>query len=301
MAINLFGIYVLLNCYALILHSNGYKALSILYNNNYLLCWLYWVLSYILTHGNIVLGFPDSALSIHLKGRHSPRTRSLDTTTSTSSFDKNNFYTKLVTAHSSVIKDDAQNILELTNNCSSDAIHFYKTKVEINKQESINLCNSTLTQMGPIWLTSRKLRITGTSAYKLFTFFRGSLQNKNICSKLKSLLFSNFSGNSATFYGVENEPLAIKAFEKLKNITVIKSGIIVNIHCPWLGFSPDGFFISDNEMYLIEIKCPVMGKTMCGLELLMSLKYIVINSIGVPSLKKKTFLLWANSVRFITL
>lgn len=222
-----------------------------------------------------------------MKGRHSPRTRSLDTTTSTSSFDRNNFYTKLVTAHSLVIKDEAQNTLELTNNCSSDAIHFYKTKVEINKQESINLCYSTLTQMGPIWLTSRKLRITGTSAYKLFTFFRGSLQNKNICSKLNSLLFSNFSGNSATFYGVENEPLAIKAFEKLKNITVIKSGIIVNIHCPWLGFSPDGFFISDNEMYLIEIKCPVMGKTMCGLELLKSLKYIVINSIGVPSLKKK--------------
>lgn len=193
----------------------------------------------------------------------------------------------MVTAHSSVIKDEAQNILELTNNCSSDAIHFYKTKVEINKQESINLCSSTLTQMGPIWLTSRKLRITGTSAYKLFTFFRGSLQNKNISSKLKSLWFSNFSGNSVTFYGVENEPLAIKAFEKLKNITVIKSGIVVNIHCPWLGFSPDGFFISDNEIYLIEIKCPVMGKTMCGLELLKSLKYIVINNIGVPSLKKK--------------
>lgn len=122
----------------------------------------------------------------------------------------------MVTAHSSVIKDEAQNILKLTNNCSSDAIHFYKTKVEINKQESINLCNSTLTQMGPIWLTSRKLRITGTSAYKLFTFFRGLLQNKNISSKLKSLLFSNFSQNSATFYGVENEQLAIKAFEKLK-------------------------------------------------------------------------------------
>lgn len=135
-----------------------------------MLCWLYWVLSYILTHGNIVLGFPDSALSIHIKGRHSPRTRSLDTK-STSSFDRNNFYMKLVTAHSSVIKDEAQNILELTNNCSSNAINFYKTKVEINKQESINLCNCTLTQMGPLWLTSRKLRITATSAYKLFTFF----------------------------------------------------------------------------------------------------------------------------------
>lgn len=100
-------------------------------------------------------------------------------------------------------------------------------------------------------------------------------------------MFSNFSGNSATFYGVENEPLARKAFEKLKNITVIKSGFIVNINCSWLGFSPDDFFVSDNEIYLIEIKCPVMGKTMCGLELLKSLKYIEINSIGVPSIKKK--------------
>lgn len=93
-------------------------------------------------------------------------------------------------------------------------------------------------------------------------------------------MFSNFSGNSATFYGIEYEPLAIIAFEKLKNITVIKSGFIVNIHCPWLGFSPDGFFISNNEMYLIEIKCPVMGKIKCGLELLKNLKYIEVNSIA---------------------
>lgn len=251
-----------------------------------MLC-VYWVLNFILTHGNIVLGFPDSTISVHLKGRHSPRINtSQDTITNTSSFDRNNFYTKLVTAHYSVIKETEQNILVLTNNCSSDAINFYKTKVEINKQESVDLCNSTFTQMGPLWLTSRQLRITGTSAYKLFTFFRGSHQNKNIHSKLTSLLFSKFSGNSATLYGVENEPLAIKAFEKLKNVSVIKSGFIVNIHCPWLGFSPDGFFMSNDEIYLIEIKCPVKGKTMCGLELLNSLKYITISSIGVPSLKK---------------
>jgi len=58
--------------------------------------------------------------------------------------------------------------------------------------------------------------------------------------------------------------LAIKALEKLRNIPVIKSGFIVNIHCPWLGFSPDGFFIPENEMYLIEIKCPVIGKQCVG-------------------------------------
>jgi len=86
--------------------------------------------------------FPDSALCIHLKGRHSPRINSFQDAVTSISIDRNNLYTKLVTAHYSVIQDEKQNIFMLINDCSSDAIHFYKTQIEINKQESVNLCNS---------------------------------------------------------------------------------------------------------------------------------------------------------------
>ncbi|VVC26403.1 Exonuclease, phage-type/RecB, C-terminal [Cinara cedri] len=83
-----------------------------------------------------------------------------------------------------------------------------------------------------------------------------ALPNKNINLKLKSLLFSRFYGNNATKYAMENKPLTIKTFEKLKNITLIKSGFIVNIHCPWLGYSLLGHFTCDDQIYLIEIMCP---------------------------------------------
>ncbi|KAE9542454.1 hypothetical protein AGLY_003315 [Aphis glycines] len=115
-------------------------------------------------------GFPDSAISIHLQGRHSHRINTLQDTV-IPGYDKNNFYVNLVTAHNLIISDEQNNISELIKN-----IH--------------QLINYLLS---------------------------GELQNKNINLKLKSLFFSKFCGNSATKYGVENEPLAIKSFEKLKN------------------------------------------------------------------------------------
>lgn len=52
-------------------------------------------------------------------------------------------------------------------------------------------------------------------------------------------------------YEIQSKPLAIKVFEKLKKITVIKSGFVININCPWLGYSPDGFFKCGDVNYLI--------------------------------------------------
>lgn len=85
----------------------------------------------------------------------------------------------------------------------------------------------------------RQCRITGTSAYNFFTYAKG--KNNNWGSKVKSVMFSKFTGNSATKYGLDNEKNALSCFELDFDAKIIRLGIIVNINCPWFGFSLDGF------------------------------------------------------------
>jgi len=60
----------------------------------------------------------------------------------------------------------------------------------------------------------RQIRITGTSAYSFFTKSKSKTAKKDWDSKIKFVLFSNFSGNAAIRYGLLNENKAIAAFEK---------------------------------------------------------------------------------------
>lgn len=45
----------------------------------------------------------------------------------------------------------------------------YKSKIEVSEVESVKLCIKSLYEMGQLWIISCKLKITGTSAYILFT------------------------------------------------------------------------------------------------------------------------------------
>lgn len=56
---------------------------------------------------------------------------------------------------------------------------------------------------------------------------------------------------------------------------------------PWLGYSPDGFHKLNNELMLLEVKCPVKGNTVNSLqELIQNLKYCEETSSGLR-LKRK--------------
>ncbi|KAK9728160.1 YqaJ-like viral recombinase domain [Popillia japonica] len=68
-------------------------------------------------------------------------------------------------------------------------------------------------------------------------------------------LYSNFFGNTATKYGVENEGVAIKDFEEIYNVAVNTCGFFIHSSHPYLiGASPDGLTGNDG---IIEIKCPL--------------------------------------------
>lgn len=117
--------------------------------------------------------------------------------------------------------------------------NYYFSNISVNKKMAIDICNKTLNQIGVYWKKLRQCRITGSSAYSFFTYAKG--KNNDWDSKISSVLFSKFTGNSATKYGLENENDALKVFEQNFDVSVITLGFIVNINYPWFGFSPDGF------------------------------------------------------------
>lgn len=121
-------------------------------------------------------------------------------------------------------------------------------------------------------MKERKIRITDTTAYSFFTYFAN--KNPNWESKVKQCMMSNFSGNNATKFGKDNELKPKICFESSYNVEVLKLGFIININCPWFGFSPDGFFKLNNQYILLEIKCPIKGSKFYGTDLLIQLKYI---------------------------
>lgn len=81
--------------------------------------------------------------------------------------------------------------------------------------------------------------------------------------KCESTYFSSFSGNRATKYGKRNEPKALKTYaSQCEGEVITEAGLLVKHQVPWLGYSADGFHrMKDDKLALLEVKCPVIGKT----------------------------------------
>lgn len=74
-------------------------------------------------------------------------------------------------------------------------------------------------------------------------------------------MFASFGGNAATNHGNEGEILCCNLLSAKYESSFIRNfGLFINIHYPWLGYSPDGIVITGGRVYLIEIKSPTCGK-----------------------------------------
>ncbi|KAK9708060.1 YqaJ-like viral recombinase domain [Popillia japonica] len=101
----------------------------------------------------------------------------------------------------------------------------------------------------PQWIEERAFRLTASN-------FGSICKMRSTASRAKrgeQLLYSNFFGNTATKYGVENDGVAIKDFEKIYNVAVNPCGFFIHSSHPYLGASPDGLAGNDG---IIEMKCP---------------------------------------------
>lgn len=135
-------------------------------------------------------------------------------------------------------------------------------------------------QRSEAWLSARNHRITGSR----FGACAGHSKYQTPSMTVRDMLWSSFSGNSATAYGTAMEPVACDAYvswlkEKRKSegftmdVYVEDSGLHVRSKKPWYAASPDGiiFDVERNEqgeevrsMGLLEIKCPYSKKDKTG-------------------------------------
>lgn len=86
-------------------------------------------------------------------------------------------------------------------------------------------------------------------------------------------------------YGSLTEPQARQCYAEMTNSKVVRLGLIINPVAPWLGYSPDGYVIEKNK--IIEIKCPVLGKTEKMCNVLPTLKYLEKGTAAEYTLRKK--------------
>lgn len=74
---------------------------------------------------------------------------------------------------------------------------------------------------------------------------------------VNNILFSTFSGNAATRYGIANEETAKEQLADQIKKRISPSGLFVDKKIPFLAASPDGIIGDDS---LLEIKCPAVAK-----------------------------------------
>ncbi|XP_070377408.1 uncharacterized protein [Dermacentor albipictus] len=129
---------------------------------------------------------------------------------------------------------------------------FYEKYVALSPRGAEVLQSETASQATPLWFFSRKLRLTASNVNKV------PKRETTGCEKAAMrMLSTSFSGNAATKYGKQMEPVARKQFSKKTGLTVNQIGTVVNTELPWLSASPDG--IIEGMDAILEIKCPNMN------------------------------------------
>jgi len=150
---------------------------------------------------------------------------------------------------------------QILDTLSPDLVKFYNENVSVSAEKAIDIARDTASQNEEKWFRERKLRITGSKCYCLYTY--SSNKKADWAKKIRGTFNSNFTGNQATLYGLVNGPVARSLYASKNKCTVVENGLFVNPLLPWLGCSVDGLVVNDEKKpkFSIEIKCLTAGKT----------------------------------------
>lgn len=109
------------------------------------------------------------------------------------------------------------------------------------------------------WFAARLGKVTGSRVSDVmaktksgYSATRANYMAQLICERLTGVKAESFT-SAAMEWGVENEPLAVAAYEAKAGVFVEPVGFIEHPTIALAGASPDGFTAPDG---LIEIKCP---------------------------------------------
>lgn len=137
---------------------------------------------------------------------------------------------------------------------SKEIEDFYKKEIVRSRKEIIQLCCDTIEQSKcNKWFQIRNLRISASkNVHEIKT-----RKKKPVEKLVIEMLYPKKINTPALRYGTENEPNAIKEYERLYSMCVKKSGVIICETQPWLCVSLDGIVVKDNEIIkIVEFKCP---------------------------------------------
>ena len=130
---------------------------------------------------------------------------------------------------------------------------FYFSHVICDDEERLSIFKKTMGQsVNKEWFREKKNRMSASVSRQL-AFARTP-------ETLKGHYFRAPFDTENLRYGRMTEPKAKEAYSKKYGRVVHESGLVVSQNYPWLCASPDGIVIVDNEIVVIEIKCPVSGQ-----------------------------------------
>ncbi|XP_054720561.1 uncharacterized protein LOC129230183 [Uloborus diversus] len=218
---------------------------------------------------------PASAAALHVRGRrHANASFDVPTT----SFQTEDALLNKILARDLIWEE--QKLEALPEELKS----YYKDNVQVSSPKAYNLAKS-VQQQSSTWLAERSHRITGSVCYELYTYTKNKAPNWE--KKIKTMLSQEFQ-NTAMVYGTETETVAKEQYMLKCGMTIYNFGLLVVPTIPWLGFSPDGIAVDGDSVVLLEIKCPIVGKTTPADGFVQNLPYITVNEQSDLCLKKKT-------------
>ena len=124
--------------------------------------------------------------------------------------------------------------------------------MDFNNNKINNLIKKSIKHQTTEWYKVRDGMITATN---LKTIIEGDEEDKN--DLLDKKLYNIRTVNTTyTLHGQKFEPIAINILEKKLNIDIKEVGFVISENKKFLGATPDGITIENNEVKLVEIKCP---------------------------------------------
>lgn len=150
---------------------------------------------------------------------------------------------------------------------------FYETRVCVSPEQSLSICANTHNHVNDVWRKERRIRITASECYDLYTYYLNDPGDRNWTKKLSAIIHPMEKRLSPLLYGKEMEGHALNCYrQKHKGKRIIRMGLIIPPSAPFLGCSPDAIVLEDAK--LVEIKCPFSGKYKTLSEVLEKLKWI---------------------------
>ena len=175
--------------------------------------------------------------------------------------------------------DGGENAAEIATDLSPQQLYtlmseFYVAKVKVTESQANAITLNTIGQGSSDdslykWLAERRCRITASNA--------GSIAKRRpttkVSSTVKQLLFTEFTGNTATRWGILQESSTNEQYLQSKqtespDIRTTSTGLVISNDHPWLAASPDGLVydpLEDPPNGVVEFKNPysVRNLTLC--------------------------------------